>query len=303
MSELTLLSGTANRPLAEAIAKELGISLGGCRVDRFPDGEIDVELTDEVRARDVYLLQPTHPPVGEHLLELMLLADACRRAGARRVTALVPYVGLARQDRRVSGGEPVGARVMADIVGTGSIDRLVAMDLHSRAVEGCFRIPVEHVSAVEALAGRLSQAKRPPSVVVSPDLGAVKLAERYARILNLPVAVVHKQRLSGSEVSARGVMGDVRGLAPIVIDDMISTGGTIAAAIDSLLEAGSAKHVTVCATYSFLVGPAIDRLRTLPIERFLTTDAIPPPAGVPWQVEVVSVAPVMAEAVRRLRGG
>ena len=173
MKKVTLLSGSGNRPLAAAIARELELPLAPCVLERFPDGEIRVELGEEVRDRDVYVVQPTRAPVGELLLELMLLADACRRSGAARVTAVIPYVGYARQDRRDSAFEPVGAKVMADIVSSGSVDRLVAMDLHSRGVEGCFRMPVEHVSAVALLANRLKSVVPKNGVVVSPDLGAV----------------------------------------------------------------------------------------------------------------------------------
>jgi ribose-phosphate pyrophosphokinase len=302
MNKVTLLSGTGNPSLAAAIAAELSIPLGACVLERFPDQEIQVELKNEVRDQDVYLVQPTGAPVGERLLELMLLADACRRSGAERVTAVVPYVGYARQDRRESGREPVGAKVMADILSSGSIDRLVAMDLHSRGVEGCFRMPVEHVSAVALLAKRLKPLVPRNGVVVSPDLGAVKLAERYAQLLDLPVAVVHKVRLGGADVAARGVMGEVKGRCPIVVDDMISTAGTIVAAIEALLHAGCAQEISVSATHALLVGPALERLRPLPIARLVTTDSVPPPSGWPLKLEMVSVAPVLADAIRRLAG-
>lgn len=301
MQSVRILSGSANVPLAAAVARELGTALAGVSLGRFPDGELDVALEEEPRDQDVYLIQPTVAPVGEMLLELLLLADACRRAGAARITAVLPYVGYARQDRRESTRIPLGARVMADVMGSGAIDRVVAMDLHSRAIEGCFRVPVEHVSAVDALAERLREGPR-RGVVVSPDLGAVKLAERYARVLGLPVAVVHKRRISGAEVAATGVIGEVRGLAPIVVDDMVSTAGTLAAAIDALLAAGCVADVAVAVSHSLLVGPALERLARLPIRRFLTTDSVPRPGALPLQLEVVSAAPVLAEAIRRLAG-
>jgi ribose-phosphate pyrophosphokinase len=303
MKKVTLLSGTGNRPLAAAIAQELQLPLTPCTLERFPDGELRVELVEEVRDRDVYIVQPTRAPVGELLLELMLLADACRRSGAARVTAVVPYVGYARQDRRDSAFEPVGAKVMADMVSSGSVDRLVAMDLHSRGVEGCFRMPVEHVSAVGLLANRLKVLVPKNGVVVSPDLGAVKLAERYARLLELPVAVVHKVRLGGADVQARGVMGEVKGRSPIVVDDMISTAGTIVAAVEALLAAGCGKDISIASTHALLVGPAVERLKPLPITRLVCTDSVPPPTGLPLPIELVSVAPVLADAVLRLAGG
>lgn len=302
MAPPLLLAGSANRPLASALADSLAVSLGECLVERFPDGEIHIELRADVRERDVYLVQPTRPPVGEHLLELMLLADACRRSGAKRLTAVIPYFGYARQDRRQLGREPLGARVVADAISSAGIDRVVAVDLHSPTVEGCFHLPLEHVTAVPLLADRLRSPEK-QAVVVSPDLGGVKLAERYARQLGLPVAVVHKQRLSGTEVSARAVVGDVSGLAPLVVDDMISTGGTMVAAIEALLQHGCAADVTVCASHGLFVGPAAERLARLPIRRVLTTDSIPPPDGLPLPLERVSLAPALAEAIRRMSAG
>ena len=303
MNGLTVMSGSANRALATRIAAALGVPLTPCTLERFPDGELQVELLEDCRDKDVYLVQPTRPPAGEHLLELMLLSDACRRAGARRVTAVLPYVGYARQDRRSSGGEPVGARVVADILCSGAIDRLVAMDLHSRAVEGYFRIPVEHVTARELLCEKLAfQGGASEAVVVSPDLGAVKLAESFAKRLGLKVAVVLKERLSGSEVSAHGVMGEVRGRSAIVVDDLVSTGGTIAQACESVLAAGCTADITVVATHALLVGPAAERLRALPIRQFIATDSVAPPADHGLPLVSVSVAPLIAAAIRRLAG-
>lgn len=293
-----LISGTANPPLAEAIARRLGARLAACVLDRFPDGEIQLELQEEVRGADLYLVQSTRPPA-EHLLELMLLADACRRSGARRITAVVPYFAYARQDRRVSGREPLGARVVADALAGSGVERLITLDLHSPTVEGCFHLPVEHVSAVRALAARVRELGR-PTVVVSPDLGAVKLAERYARELDLPVAVVHKQRLSGSEVATRGVVGEVKGHFPLVVDDMVSTAGTVAAAVEALLEHGCLPELMVCASHGLFVGQAVERLRALPLRRVVTTDSVPPALGVGLPLEVVSVAPVLADAISRL---
>ena len=180
-------------------------------LERFPDGELHIELQESVRGHEVYLVQPTCPPVDEHLLELLLLADACRRAGAIHLTAVIPYFGYARQDRRAHGREPLSARLIADLLVSSGIQRLVAVDLHSQGVESAFAIPVEHVSAVPLLAEAVRFSVSRNAVIVSPDLGAVKMAERYARILDLPVAIVHKTRLSGAEVAVQRIVGDVRG--------------------------------------------------------------------------------------------
>jgi ribose-phosphate pyrophosphokinase len=237
------------------------------------------------------------------LIELLLLGDACRRAGAARVTAVIPYFGYARQDRRASGREPVSARLVADLLQTGGFDRVVAVDLHTTALEGFFAIPLEHLTVVPLLAEAARTGLAPHSVVVAPDLGAVKLAERYGALLLQPVAFVHKTRLSGTEVRAGAVIGDVRDRAPVIVDDMISTGGTIAAAVGALLEAGAVPDVSVVATHALLVGPALQRLAALPLRRLIATDTVIPQAGPAVPLEVASVAPLLAEAVDHLHHG
>lgn len=296
-----ILAGSAHPALAANVAKELGLPLGACEITRFPDGELEIEVKAEVRSRDVYIVQPTRPPVGEHLLELTLLSDACRRAGADSVTAVVPYLGYARQDRRETGREPLGARVVAELLAAGRIDRMVCLDLHSRAVEGCFPQPVEHATAVSALVQRLFDVPR-PAVVVSPDLGAVKRAEAFAQLLGLGVAIVHKQRLTGSDVTARAVVGDVKGLHALVVDDMISTAGTVCAAIKAVVEAGARPDVTIAATHGLFVGPALERIAAVAPRRVVVTDSIPPPGQTPFLLDVVPIAPVLADVVKRLLG-
>lgn len=295
-----VISGTAHPALSAALARQAGLEQLECHIERFPDGELDVEVPAAVRGRTIYLCQPLRGMVGEAVLELALLADAARRGGALGVTAVVPYLGYARQDRRERGKEALGARVVAELLGASRIARLVCVDLHSRAVEGCFDWPVEHASGVPALVDRLQGSLPKDAVVISPDLGAVKRAEAVARPLGLPVAVVHKQRLSGDRVSARGVVGEVSGRHAVVVDDMISTGGTLEAAIRAVLEAGAKPPVTVVATHGLFVGQAGARLRALPLARVLVTDTLPPPSleGVP--LEVVPIAPALAEVVRRL---
>ncbi len=300
---VVLMSGSSHPSLGAAVAKVLDLEQGRCVVDRFPDGEHHVEVAEEVRGCDVYLLQPLGPPVDTHLMELLLLVDACRRRGAGRVTAVVPYLAYARQDRRETGREPLGARLVADLIRVAGVDRVVAVELHSPAVEGCFNIPVEHLSAMPLLADHLGRTATSGSVVVSPDLGGVKRAERYAARLKLPVAVVHKHRKSGSEVEARTITGEVKGCPPIIVDDMISTAGTIEAAVNALLEAGCAPEITVVATHALLVGPAVERLGRLPIRRLLTTDSVPQADRLPFPVEIVSIAPLLARSIELLRLG
>ena len=300
MSTLTFLSGGANLPLAEAIAQTLGTRLGVISLHRFPDGELHVAVRDSLRGHDVFLLQPTSPPFETHFLELLLLADACRRAGAVRITAVVPYFGYARQDRRASGREPVGARLMADLFSAAGIHRLVAIDLHSPTLEGFFSMPLEHLTAVPALAAALGNGLR-ERVIVAPDLGAARLADRFGRALDLPVAMVHKTRITGEEVVVRGVTGDVAGRAPIIVDDMISTGTTIAAAVAALREAGCRPQFTVVASHALLVGGAVARLQQLGLERVIVTDSVAIPAAVvALPLHVVSIASCAAECIGRL---
>jgi ribose-phosphate pyrophosphokinase len=298
--EVSIVAGSANPVLAEAVASALGARLASRIVERFPDSEVHVEILESMRGKDVYLLQPTSPPVDEHLLELLFLADACRRAGAARSTAVIPYSGYARQDRRARGREPVGARVVADMLGAAGISRIVAVELHSPALEGFFALPLEHLSAVPLLADAARPWMTGKGVVVAPDLGAAKLADRYARILDLPVAIVHKTRLGGDAVSVHRITGEVRDRAPLIVDDMISTGGTIEAAIKALREAGCAPDITVVASHGLFVGPARQRLSAAAARRYIVTDSVPSAEGTPLPVQVVSVSGLLAETIRRL---
>jgi ribose-phosphate pyrophosphokinase len=298
---LAVFSGCAQIPLARAIAVELGVELGNREIERFPDGECRVQILESVRGRDVYVVQATGPPVEASLFELLLLADACRRAGAERLTAVVPYFGYARQDRRANGREPVAARLAADLIHAAGFDRVVAVDLHSAALEGFFSMPLEHLTAVPVLAEPLRRlARGGNSVVVAPDLGAARLADRYARLLSLPVAIVHKTRISGREVATRGVTGNVDGRQPLIIDDMISTGGTVEAAARALAAAGALPVTAVVATHGLFSGDAAERLAGVGARRIIVTDSVALPAALRLRVEIVSIAPMLARAIENL---
>jgi ribose-phosphate pyrophosphokinase len=296
---LTVFAGTANPDLAARIIESLRIRLGSCAIVSFPDGELQVELNERVRGHDVYLIQSTSPPADTHLVELALLADACRRSGAARITALVPYFGYARQDRRTNVGQALGARVLADMLQATPIERLVVVDLHNAALEGFFSIAVEHLSALPLLVDAVRPLVEPQSVVVAPDLGAVKLAERYARLLELPLAIVRKTRVSGQEVNVRQVLGDVRDRALVIVDDMLSTGGTVAASIEALLAAGCKPHAVGVVSHGLFVGRAEEALLPLPLERILTTDSVAQRSS-RLPIDVCSLGPLLAEAIRRL---
>ncbi|MDP1570996.1 MAG: ribose-phosphate pyrophosphokinase [Vicinamibacterales bacterium] len=295
---LMVLAGPASARLGVEVCEILRVAPAVYECRRFPDGEMQVEIQESIRGCDVFLLQSTGPPVEQHLMELLLLADACRRAGAGRLTAVIPYLGYARQDRRM-GRRSLGARVVADVIGTARFDRLMLIDAHTPAIEGYFDIPVEHLTAVPLLARAAAPSLRDTSVVVAPDFGAVKLARAYARLLQVPMAFVHKTRLDGDAVEAHGVIGDVHARLPLIVDDMLSTGGTLAAAIGALRAAGAVEPMTVAVTHALLAGRAREILRTLPLTRFIAADtvAIEPPA-VPY-LEVTSVAPLIATAIRR----
>lgn len=296
---MAVFVGPATLRLGAQVCDALHVrpALYDCR--RFPDGEFQIEVRESVRGCDVYLLQSTSPPVEEHLLQLLLLADACRRAGAGRLTAVIPYFGYARQDRR-STRRSLGARVAADLVGTAHFDRVMLIDAHTAAIEGFFAAPLDHLTAVPLLATAAAHTMHDRSVIVAPDLGAAKLAREYARLLKVPMAIVHKARLDGEQVQAVSVIGDVSRRVPLIVDDMLSTGATLQAAVAALLDAGAVAPVSVVVTHALLVGHARELLHQLPIDRLMTTDTVvaEPPVAVP-PVEITSVAPLVAAAIRR----
>jgi ribose-phosphate pyrophosphokinase len=298
--QLVIAAGSGNPKLADAAAERLGLSVCASTLERFPDTELYAEIEQSVRGCDVYLVQPTGPPVDAHLMELVFLADACRRAGAARVTGVVPYFGYARQDRRARGREAVGGRLAVDLLWSAGLDRVVAVDLHTTSLEGFFAFPLEHLTAIPLLANAVEDKTSGNSVIVSPDLGGVKLAESYGALLRRPLAVAHKIRLSGKEVEVHGIVGDVAGRAPIIVDDMISTAGTVEAAARAVLKAGCLPEITVVATHALLVGPAIARLSALPLKRIVVTDSLPTPEHGGLPLTTVSLAPLLAETISRL---
>jgi len=298
MERMAVFVGPASGPLGSAVCQCLDMPAAPYECRRFPDGEAQVEIQASVRGHDVYLLQSTSPPVEQHLMELLLLADACRRAGAARTTAVIPYFGYARQDRRTSR-RSLGARVAANLVATARFDHLMLIDAHTPAIEGFFDVPLDHLTAVPLLARAAAASIGEDAVVVAPDLGAVKLARAYASRLHVPMAFVHKTRLNGEAVEARAVIGDVRGRVPLIVDDMLSTGATIEAAFGALRGAGASEAVFVAVTHALLVGRAREVLQRLPLARVMASDTVmiePPP---PARFEVTSVAPLVATAIRR----
>jgi ribose-phosphate pyrophosphokinase len=300
---MALLTGSAHPTLAEAIAREIGISLTAALCGRFPDGEISIRLGANLRHRDVYLLQPTGPPVNENLVELLALVDACRRASAFRITAVIPYFGYARQDRP-QAREPITGRMVANLLQRAGADQVLALDLHSAQVQGFFDIPVDHLTGQHVLVESLRETGSTGSVVVSPDAGFVRQATRFATALGVPMAVTHKQRLTSGEVEAGVLVGDVQGKRPIIVDDMITTGGTIRRCLETVLAAGALPEVTVAATHGLFVGHAAATLAHPAIQRIVVTDSLPTtPFAEILPIEVVSIAPLFAEAIYRSHTG
>ena len=301
-----LLSGSSIPELSAEIARLLGVALLDRRIERFPDGEMYVQLAESVRGRDAFVLQSTCVPVNEHLFELLLLLDTLRRANAGRLTAVIPYYGYARQERKSTGREPITAKLVANLLVAAGADRVLTMDLHSPAIQGFFDIGMDHLQSIPLLATYLRPRIPRDCVLVSPDTGGVKRADFFASLLNLPIAILHKRRANAREVEIAAVVGDVRGKVPVILDDIIATGGTIRQAVDTLVREGANPHVWVVATHGVLAGDASRILNHPAIHEIVVTDTIPIPSATRHalpQMRVVSVAELLAAAIRRLHSG
>jgi ribose-phosphate pyrophosphokinase len=298
-NDFIIFSGRANVALATSVAVEMGARLGACSVERFPDGELSVRLDEPVRGREVFIIQPTSPPVNDHLIELLAFVDACRRASAGRITTVMPYFGYSRADKRGGRREPITASMVADLMQAVGVKHVVTIDLHASQIEGFFHIPVDSLTAAPVIAEELRQGLPAETVVVSPDAGRVQMVTEYAQLLGAPVAVLHKERASGVETRVTRVVGDVRDRPCLIIDDMISTGGTIAESAEALLEAGARPEITVAATHGLMLHGAREKLSRPEIREILVTDTVAPPAPDWPRLRVISIAPLIASALRR----
>jgi len=300
--EFLVFSGTANPGLAAAVTALLGVRPGSCAIAQFPDGETAVRLDEPVRGREVFLVQPTSPPVNDHLMELLTFADACRRSAAARITAVVPYFGYARADKRHGRRQPITASLVAQLMQAAGVDHVVTLDLHAAQIEGFFHIPVDSLTAVPTLCHALGDRMPSGAVVVSPDTGRVSMATEFARRLGCSVAILHKRRTSGTETEMTRLVGDVRGRSCLIIDDMISTGGTIVRAVEALLAAGALPEITVAATHGLFVGEARAKLSHKAISEVFVTDSVAVDRSWPT-LRVVSIAPLVAAAIRQVLAG
>ncbi|MEK7866883.1 MAG: ribose-phosphate pyrophosphokinase [Planctomycetota bacterium] len=294
-----IFTGNANPKLAQDVCSSLGIRLANAEVNRFPDGEIDVKVHEDVRGADCFIVQPTCPPVNENLMELLLLVDCLRRASADRITAVIPYYGYARQDRKAEGRVPITAKLVANMLAAAHVDRALMMDLHATQIQGFFDIPVDHVFAAPVLIEHIKKKELSNPVILSPDVGSIKQARAYAKRLKASLAVVDKRRASPEETEAVHLIGDVKNKNVFIVDDMISTGTTIAEAVRISRDQG-AKDVYVCATHAILCGQAIPRLEHAAPRECIFSDTIPLKEKKREFMTVLSVAGLLGEAIRRI---
>lgn len=305
MENLKIFSGNSNIELARKVAQEAGVPLGQSKTSAFADGEIQVEIQESVRGQHVFLIQSTCPPVNQNYMELFIMLDALKRASAAHITAVVPYFGYARQDRKVAPRAPISAKCVADLLTTAGADRVVCLDLHAAQIQGFFNVPVDHLFAIPTLARtfREKYGSGDDYVVVSPDAGGVERARAFAKRIDATMAIIDKRRSGPNEAKALNLIGEVKDKTAIIVDDMVDTAGTLTQGVDALLKHG-AKRVLALGTHPVLSGPAITRLKESQIEKLIVTDTIPLTleSQKSGKIEVVSIAPVLAEAIKRIHG-
>ena len=302
-NRLKVFSGRANIALAEKIARHLGDALGRITLSNFPDGEVSVRIEEDVRGRDIFLVQPTCPPVNENLMELLIMIDCFKRASAARITAVLPYYGYARQDRKDVGRVPISAKLIADLLSTAGANRVLALDLHAAQIQGFFNIPVDHLHASPVINDFIRGLNIPTNdlVVLSPDEGSIKKALMYQKKLGGAIAIVDKRRSSATETKQANLIGSsLDGKVAIIFDDMISTAGSVVGAAH-VAKRNGAREIYACATHAILCGPAIERLRDAPIRQIVVTDSIPvPPNKQLSNLTVLSVSRLLADAIERI---
>ena len=297
---MKIFSGTSNPPLAEAIAQSIGMELGKVTISTFPDGETFVKIEENVRGEDVYVVQSTSPPTNHHLMELFIIMDALRRASASRITAVIPFYGYARQDRKDQPRVPITAKLVANLLVAAGANRILTMDLHAQQIQGFFDIPVDHLYAAPVMYDYLKKKKQLSNlVVVSPDVGGLKMAYAYSQVLEASLAIVAKRRKSPTDVESMAVIGEIRGKNVLMVDDLTETAGTLTNAAD-LLQKKGAKHIYACVSHAILNDVGIQRLRKSRIDELITTDTVLRPAVDGVNIITLSVAGLLGEAIKRI---
>ncbi|MDD5097900.1 MAG: ribose-phosphate pyrophosphokinase [Candidatus Omnitrophica bacterium] len=301
MDKLAIFSGNANIDLAKDICKEMKVKLQDAFVGRFSEGEIRVKINENVRGKDVFIVQPTCPPSNDNLMELLIMMDALRRASAARITAVIPYFGYARQDRKDQPRVPITAKLVANLLTVAGANRILTMDLHAGQIQGFFDIPVDHLFSVGVLVEYFSKMNIKDLVAVSPDVGSIKMARAYAKRVSAGLAIIDKRRVSPEKAEAIHIMGEVEGKNVIIVDDMIATGSSLIEAVEALKKA-KAKTIYAAITHGILSGPAIERIQECKgLEKLLITDSVPlAEEKKNPKIEVISVANLLAEAIKRI---
>jgi ribose-phosphate pyrophosphokinase len=294
-----VFSGTANEPLARAICKSIGTELGKCSIQPFPDGETFIKIEENVRGEDVFVVQPTSPPTNHNLMELFIMIDALRRASAMRITAVLPFYGYARQDRKDQPRVPITAKLIANLLVAAGVNRILTMDLHAQQIQGFFDIPVDHLYAAPVMYEYLRKKSLADLVVVSPDVGGLKMAHAYSQVLESGLAIVAKRRKNASEVESMAVIGEIRGKNILLVDDLTETAGTLTSAA-ALLKKKGAKQILACVSHAILNNVGIERLRKSVIDELITTDTVQRPAIDGVKITTLSVAGLLGEAIKRI---
>jgi ribose-phosphate pyrophosphokinase len=301
MDKMMIFTGNANPKLAKDISSHLKLKLSSALVSRFSEGEVRVQIKDNVRGKDVFVVQPTCPPVNDNLMELLIMIDALRRASAWRITAVIPYYGYARQDRKDRPRVPITAKLVANLLTTARADRILTMDLHAGQIQGFFDIPLDHLYAVNVFVDYFTKKKLKDWVVVAPDVGGIKMARAYAKRLAAKLAILDKRRTSPDSAEVMHLLGDVKGSRAIIVDDLVATGGSLVEAINALQKRG-VKEIYAAISHGVLSGNAVEKIEKSCLKELLITDTIPLPSSVKTKkIKVLSVAWLLADAMKRIR--
>lgn len=302
-NSIKIFSGRAHPDLAEEIAQKLGIKLGKITINDFPDGEIHIQIEESLRGKKVFLVQPTCNPVNQNIMELLIMADACRRASAEQITAIIPYLGYSRQDKKVTGREPISSKMIINLFGTAGIDRIVSVDLHVPQIQAFFDKPFDHLTAFTTITNYIKQKKLVNPVIVSPDAGRAKIAEKYASYLGYPMIIMHKTRegVGGRDVSLSGIIGDPKDKTPIIIDDIMAGGSTVKQAL-SLLENGCREEIYFAISHPILIGKALERLSHDAIKEVIVTNSVPvkDKQKLLPKITVLSLADLLSDVIYRV---